>query len=110
MMNKIRKEMIETGKNLGWCKPMKHKTENIYLAVNGNKIDSIFDNGKETIRGGEADKIIDKKINDLAQRLNPEYDEYEGWNDTHILIDSGFEELGCKDCPWFNACDAMNGE
>ena len=109
-MNKIRKEMIENGQNLSWCVPMKHKTENIYLVVNENNIDSILDNGKETLRSRKTDKVIDEKINVLAQRLNPEYDEYEGWNDTHILIDSGFEELGCKDCPWFNSCDAMNDE
>ena len=113
-MNNIRKKMIENGQNLSWCKPLKHKSEAVYLIVNEGIIDSIIDNGEETVRtsiiGKKSDPAMDEKIKELAKRLNPEYDEYEGWDDTHILLNSDFEELGCRDCPWFNSCDAMDGD
>lgn len=115
-MNKTRKEMIESGENAEWCKPMKHKTEDIYLAYHEGEVDAILDNGKEAVRSStigkkiweESDPAMDEKIKELAKRLNSDYDEYEGWDDTHILLDADFEELGCKDCPWFNICDAMD--
>ena len=95
--------MIKNGGNTEWCKPLKHKSEAVYLVVYEGDIANILDNGNYFF---EFDKI-EEKIKELAKRLNPEHDEYEGWDDTHILLDSDFEELGCNDCPWFDLCDAM---
>lgn len=102
-MNKVREVMLENGENLSWCKPMKHRIENVFISVNEGEVVGIRVNGKD-------EDITDEKIKELAKKLNLDYDKYEGWNDIHILLESDFEELGCKDCPWFDICEAMDDE
>lgn len=101
-MNKERERMIETGENLSWCRPMEHKSEDITLCVMEGEVIGILECANEIY------PVTAEKITELAKRLNSCYDLYEGWDDTHILLDSGFEEMGCKDCPWFDVCEAMD--
>ena len=103
-MNKVREKMIESGQNLEWCKPMKHESEDINLCVKEGEVIGILECGNEIL------PVTSEKITELAKRLNSDYDLYEGWDDTHILLDSGFEEMGCKDCPWFDTCEAMDDD
>ncbi len=100
-MNKTREIMIENGQNVSWCKPLKHRTEDIFLIVTDGEISGIRINGKD-------ENVTAEIIMELAKKLNESYDEYEGWNDTHILLDADFEELGCRDCPYFDICEAMD--
>lgn len=100
-MNKTREIMIENGQNIDWCKPLRHRTENIIIVLMGGEIIQI--------RINEEDKDVTPEIiTELAKKLNESYDEYEGWSDTHILLDADFEELGCSDCPYFDICEAMD--
>lgn len=40
--------------------------------------------------------------------MNPDFDEYEGREAPEILIDaSAHVSGGCRACPWFTVCDAM---
>ena len=103
-MNKVRELMIECGQNIEWCKPMKHESEDITLCVKEGEVIVILECGNEIY------PVTAEKITELAKRLNSDYDMYEGWDDTHILLDSGFEEMGCKDCPWFDTCEAMHDD
>ena len=40
--------------------------------------------------------------------MNRYYDDYKGWNDEHIILDSDLRECACCDCPWFGVCAAMD--
>lgn len=100
-MNKTREIMIENGQNVSWCKPLKHRTEDIFLIVTEGEISGIRINGKD-------ENVTPEIITELAKKLNESHDEYEGWSDTHILLDADFEELGCSDCPYFDICEAMD--
>jgi hypothetical protein len=102
-MNKTREIMIENGQNVSWCKPLKHRTEDIFLIVNEGEISGIRINGKD-------ENVTPEIITELAKKLNESYDEYEGWSDTHILLDADFEEMGCCDCPYFDICEAMDDD
>lgn len=93
--------MIENGQNVSWCKPLKHRTEDILLIVNEGEISGIRINEKD-------ENVTPEIITELAKKLNESYDEYEGWSDTHILLDADFEELGCSNCPYFDICEAMD--
>ncbi len=99
-MNKTREIMIENGQNLSWCKPLKHRTDDIFLIVTEGEISGICINGKD-------ENITPETITELAKKLNESYDEYERWDDTHVLLDADFEETGCCNCPYFNICEAM---
>lgn len=100
-MNKTREIMIENGQNVSWCKPLKHRTEDIFLIVTEGEISGIRINGKD-------ENVTPEIITELAKKLNESYDEYEGWSDTHILLDADFEEMGCRNCPYFDICEAMD--
>ena len=100
-MNKTREIMIENGQNVSWCKPLKHRTEDIFLILTEGEISGIRINGKD-------ENVTPEIITELAKKLNESYDDYDGWSDTHILLAADFEELGCSKCPYFDICEAMN--
>lgn len=100
---KTRDLLIGSRENLGWCKPLKHKSENVIIAVNEGTIVSVLVDGEE-----QSCSITSELIKKLAQRLNEDYEEYQGYSDTEILLEADFEELGCADCPWFDVCEAMD--
>lgn len=98
--------MIENQENLGWCKPLSFLEGRVVVALNEGKIDCISVDGK-TLPSYPKDALANS-IRAAAKLANPEYDEYSGWSDTHILIDADHEELPCCKCPWFDVCDAMD--
>lgn len=90
--------MKENGGNLSWCKPYRNTKENVYLVLNESRVISVSVNGKE---------VSTDYIKELAQRLGV-YNQYEEWDDTYILLEDGWEEMGCSECPWFDRCEAMD--
>ena len=94
----IRELMRENGENLGWCKP--------YVSDDGQVAGMIL-NG-ENINADNLDKA--DLLERFARAVNPDYDDYEGWNNLHISLEGNVRECGCANCPWFGICDAMDGD
>ena len=98
----FREQMMENGENLSWCKPF--VSERVSFAMNEGKIETII------IDGEEIDDPTEDDIANAAKIVNPNYDDYDGWHTTHILLEGDIREVGCAECPWFDRCDAMDGE
>ena len=101
--NDARQKMIENGENLSWCKPyqIEDSEKEVYFTLNEGEIQEIMIDGENIDATSET-------IKELAQKYNPDYDEYEGYSDFEILMDVNKNELGCKDCPWFKDCQAFD--
>ena len=56
---------------------------------------------------GYGDLPKPEEITRLAKELNENYDLYQGWSDTHILLDA-LREVGCDNCPFKADCEAVN--
>lgn len=103
----IREKMELGGGNLSWCKPLIGKR--VAVALNHGEVVGLRLDGVDVDIGAAA-------IKRAAMAENALYEEYSGWDDTHILLDSQdehgstMEECGCRSCPWFDICDAMDGE
>lgn len=50
---------------------------------------------------------ITARLEEAARIANADYDDYEGWDDLHILLDGDVHELRCTDCPWRNECEEV---
>lgn len=92
-------EKMREGENLGWCKPLVNK--NVTVAVNNGTIIAIRKDDRDI-------PVSDSAVRELAKEVNPSYTQYSGWDDTHIALEAGWEELGCTGCPWKASCDAVN--
>lgn len=88
------------GDNLSWCKPYKHGKANISIAVNEGQIVGIRIDGKDV-------DVTPESTKELIERLEIDANQYDGWDDIYILLEDGWEEVGCAECPWFEKCDAM---
>jgi len=92
--------MKEKGGNLSWCIPYTADGGKIAFAVNeGECVGMIVD--------GENVEYNDPEvIKAAAKRANDDYEMYEGRTDMHILVEASVEE-DCRDCPFFDECEAM---
>lgn len=96
-------ERMEPGEDLGWCSCESFDDGSVIIANNeGNIVGAMVDGVDVSLM--EPAELLKK----LAQRCNSEYDEYEGWDDKHILYEAPHESLGCARCPWRDVCDAMD--
>lgn len=103
----IRDLMQDNGENLGWCRPYVSDNGKYAIAVNEGKIAGMILNGEDI----NPDKLdAPDIINKFAKAVNPDYGIYSGWGDLHIALDGDVRECGCRNCPWFGICDAMDGE
>lgn len=87
--------------NLSWCRPFKAAEGRVYFtlcegSINGLRID-----------GQDYSDITDDLIKQAAMIADDEYDEYRGWTDLELLLQSA-TELGCADCPYNSICEAMD--
>lgn len=102
-------ERMSHGENLDWCRPYISDDERIAVAVNEGEIINIQVDGRD-IEWDEKRKFSfgysENLLHRLAQEINPNYDLYKGYTDTHIILDT-LEERGCAECPWRDECDAM---
>lgn len=101
-----RDTMIENQENLEWCKPLSFLGGRVIVALNEGQITCISVDGKTL--PSYPENVHADSIRTAAKLVNPEYDEYSGWPDTHILLEADYEELPCCKCPWFDVCDAMD--
>lgn len=109
----MREKMSELDENLGWCKPISFNGGEIVIALNEGAVVSIQDHGEDVPTqyiGNCVCGYTDDQIKAVARRVNGDYDLYSGWDDVHILLEGGGEELPCRECPWFGICAAMDEE
>ena len=104
-------ENMNYGENLGWCKPYISEDERYALALNSGKIITVRVGGRDLLWDDEdpiygSPQFSSGLLRRLAQTINPDYDEYDGHTDTHIILDA-MQERGCAACPWRDECDAM---
>ena len=99
-MNGYRKMMMDNGGNLGWCKP--------YISEDGKSAISLTDGKISGMMLGGVKMDTDFDFAKFARAVNPDYDDYDGWDDLHIALDGGIREGACCDCPWFGICEAMD--
>lgn len=98
-----REMMTENSENLSWCAPYSLLGGRIVVAVAESKIVGMQIDGSDI-------PVSDASIRRAAEMANECFSSYDGWSDTHILLDSEKEELPCRMCPWFGVCDAMDDE
>lgn len=98
-MNGYRKMMMDCSENLGWCAPYIGKR--VSIAIHEGEVAGLMIDGTEVEQTHE-------NINKAAKIANPDYSEYAGWDDVHILLDGEVKESPCHMCPWFGVCDAMD--
>ena len=100
----VREYMFKNGGNMGWCRPFLSLDDKyaivvkdgaaICMMINGQKIDDVHGN-----------------MQGFAKAVNPNYDNYFGWTDLQIALDtSDMREHNCMDCPWNDVCELMNEE
>ena len=97
----VKEQMIENGENLSWCKP--YVSDRVNVVMCEGKVASLM------IDDSEVDVTMENLVK-AAKIVNPNYDDYDGWHTTHILLEGDIREVGCAECPWFDRCDAMDGE
>lgn len=104
-------ENMNYGENLGWCKPYISEDDRYALVLHEGEISTIQADGRD-LDWDDKDPIYvtlrysKDLLHRLARSVNPDYDEYEGYTDTHIILDA-MQERGCAACPWRDECDAM---
>lgn len=103
----IRELMQENGENLSWCRPYVSDDGAYALALNEGEIAGMILNG-EDIEAGKLDSA--ELLRRFAKAVNPDYGDYDGWDDLHIALEGKIRERGCAECPWFDVCDAMSGD
>lgn len=107
-----REYFIENGGNLSWCRPYESndgRVEFTYCEFGrpGERIYGLIIDGEEVTVPLDA---IEADIERAARIVNEYYDDYRGYDATHILLDGDVKEVGCPDCPWFEECEAMDDE
>lgn len=116
-MNGFRKKMLKEGGNLSWCAPYSSSDGRIQFALNEGEIVSLKLDGKDVdsdvpqIPFAHNATYSETLLEKVARILNSNYDDYEGWDNTHIILEArgtSLKECDCCDCPWFDVCDAMD--
>lgn len=97
----------DEGTNLGWCKPYVSADGNHVLILHDGEVESIFSPTVRAYRWNGS--LTEEVMAAFAREVNPNYDEYQGWTDLHIALES-MRETGCWHCPWRDNCDAMGEE
>lgn len=95
--------MRNNDENMSWCSPISLDNGKVIIAENETKIVGI------QVDGVDID-ITPESIKAVAKRVNDEYDEYRGWSDRHIIFDAEHHDLPCRLCPWFEECQALDGD
>ena len=94
--------------NLDWCKPYISDDGRYAIAINeGEIIEAITPDGHLPV--GHLSPLTEDEIEKLAREIDHDYDLYDGWNDTEIILNK-LHETGCSSCPFFGKCDAMQQE
>ena len=102
----VRDIMKEEGGNLGWCKPYIHTRKGWALAVNSGEVAGMLFAGEDI----NPDRLDDDLLLRLfAKAVNTDYDCHTGYDDLHIALEA-MSERSCRNCPWFDMCDAMDEE
>jgi hypothetical protein len=97
---------LRDGGNLGWCVPYWSNNGKVCIVENETDILSIAVDGEEvSLTDGITPEIIKK----LAEAVGATQDleEYE-YTDPMDAIREHCYEAGCRDCPHFDDCEAMN--
>lgn len=109
-MNGYRKMMLDKGGNLYWCAPYQSKDGSIKFSLCEGKINGLQIDGEKV----ESDTDVlspeyysDALLEKVARKMNVYYEEYSGWDNTHIIMDAAESIRDCADCPYFNDCEAM---
>lgn len=91
--------------NMSWCRPYVSDDGRYAVAVNdGEIIEAVTPKGH--MPEGHLSPLTDEEIEELAREIDHDYNLYDGWNDTEIILDK-LHETGCASCPFFSRCDAM---
>lgn len=97
--------------DLDWCRCY-HGT-----APDGTECYAVVCEGKivsAMIGGDPQDPPIDNATADdvarLARTVNPDYIQYQGWDDQHIALEAMPDRCGCANCPWRNDCEVMGAD
>lgn len=98
-----REMMNENTENLSWCKPLSYLGGRVIIAVANGEIAGIRIDGEDK-------PVTAANIKAVSEMVAEGYADYQGWDDTHIILDSDSRELPCRECPWFGVCDAMDEE
>lgn len=88
--------------NLSWCRPFVSDDGKYAVAVNEGNAVSIILNGHDL-------ELTPESVRMLAQAVNADYDDYNGYSDLQIALDA-MTETSCAKCPWFETCAAMDEE
>ena len=98
---KTYRNCMEPGENLDWCRPYIDKTGSYYAVLCEGKIISL-----KTPYLATSD-FTPEQLKEFAQSVNPDYADYDGWDDTHIILEA-MDETGCTECPFCDECEAMD--
>lgn len=110
-MNGYRKYMIDNGGNIDWCAPYQSEDGSIKFSLCEGKINGLAIDGEEieSDTGVMSDDYYSETLLEkVARRMNADYDEYNGWDNTHIIMDEAEPIHDCFDCPFFSFCEAMD--
>lgn len=99
----LREKMMETHESMEYCKAVKLLDGKIVAVLHEGRIESVVIDGIERT-------VTPELIHGIAVVVNDCYDCYEGWDDTHILLEADTKALPCCECPWFGVCGVMDEE
>lgn len=104
-LNICRQELLEDGQNIDWCRPYQTEDKKYIFVQNEGDIVGMTLDGKDI-----PENEYDKHLKIIAQTIDEDYNEYEGYTDMEIIKANAYKmtELGCRDCPYFWVCDAMD--
>ena len=91
--------------NFSWCKPYTDETEDYWLVIYDGEVEQIK-SPTYTTDPVNYERPDEDRVERFAREVNPDYDLYSGWSDTHIALEK-MHETGCAHCPWFDECQAM---
>ena len=93
--------------NLSWCKPYADESGEYTLILHDGMVDAITTPDRIAYRYNGT--LTEELMESFARAVNPDYDDYSGWDDLHIALES-MHEVGCAHCPFKDDCEAMGEE
>lgn len=107
----IRELMQENGENLSWCRPYVSDDGAYAISVTEGEVSGMRLNGDDSVSASLAEPgRRSELLKQFAKAVNPDYGDYDGWDDLHIALEGKIRERGCAECPWFDVCDAVSGD